>query len=136
MSPCCCGRFPELSETTIINDITHELLGPAGNFCGLTIHHDLRDLQTALTDARWALDKCAPDWLEQHEINDCDECDAEMGETMEEADKAHKPECEVGKVRAQWALVRSDGRGVRVAEYRSPKPRGSGSSPGPSAKSS
>lgn len=47
---CCCGKY-EISEPMGINNITHEPLGPEGNFCGPYIHHLLRDLEAEKEEA-------------------------------------------------------------------------------------
>ena len=41
---CCCGRFKELNEPVVTNNIRHEPFGPEGAFCGQKEHHDIRDL--------------------------------------------------------------------------------------------
>jgi len=47
---CCCGRFTNDPLPVIINDTTHELLGPEGNFCGPIINHTVRQLRARIVE--------------------------------------------------------------------------------------
>ena len=61
ISRCCCGRISnfgdENSDAVIINEKVHELLGPAGNFCGPVDRHTIRDMERRLKEADLMLDE-------------------------------------------------------------------------------
>jgi hypothetical protein len=52
---CCCNKIIDFEEPIVINDIVHEKSGPAGNFCGSLINHELRDLRNKLDIAMYEL---------------------------------------------------------------------------------
>ena len=58
---CCCGRFDSLTESMIINETQHEILGPARNFCGPTYKHELRDMKEQLDALELIIQKIVRD---------------------------------------------------------------------------
>ena len=67
MGRCCCGRYNDLTETLVVNDYQHELLGVDGAFCGPKIKHDLRDAWRELGKVKRERDEYRDMYQSYHE---------------------------------------------------------------------
>lgn len=68
---CCCGKveFDDDLTPMVFNDMMHEVLGPAGNFCGPVYTHDMRNAAKEIAVLREALKLSATELVRINEAN-------------------------------------------------------------------